>query len=447
MKTLAETDVLIVGGGPAGIGAALMAARGGARTTLVERYGRLGGAAINAMVSPFMGTSRSSILKEILDHLGNSQVDFATYDMKFAELLLKDNVEILLHTWAYKAVMKGKTVAGVHTVSKEGEAIIKAKVIIDASADGDIAFTAGAPFEMGRKGNGLAQPMSIMFRIAGVDKSRAMLCGSEECAKQRRVPEGTWEEVVLKGQATGELPKNIGVIRVYESPMPGCRTVNATQVNYVDGTKVADLTKAELEGRRQAFQVVAFLRKHAPGYEKACAAEMPATIGVRETRRFLGLEYLTKKDLVAGRKWDTAVVWDAFFCMDIHNPDGGGQTHGIAERVKPYDIPYGCLVPQKVDNLLVAGRCISGSHEAHASYRVMNIAISTGAAAGAAAALSALNNIKPRHLEVAEIQKQLMRSPSQFQRGSASSPSSLNLHGSKRQINKDSPRKKRCPSS
>ncbi len=190
--------------------------------------------------------------------------------------------------------------------------------------------------------------------------------------------------------------------------MKGMRFINATQINHVDGTKVEDLTKAELEGRKQAYQVLDFLRKHAPGYENAYIDVMPSVVGVRETRRFLGVDYLEKEDLIKGRKWPNAVVTGASFVIDIHNPDGVGQAEGFAARVKPYDIPYGCLVPQKIDGLLLSGRCISGSHEAHASYRVQCIAMATGVAAGAAGALSALNSVKPRDVDIANLQKTLL---------------------------------------
>lgn len=201
----------------------------------------------------------------------------------------------------------------------------------------------------------------------------------------------------------GELPENVGVIRTYATRRPSEVTVNATQVNYIDGTSPDDLTRAELEGRRQAHIVTEFLRKHASGYENCFISEMPTVIGVRETRRFLGCDYLTRADLLEGRKRPDAVVEDALFVIDIHNPDGPGQSEGSAVECRPYDIPYGCLVPREIDGLLLAGRCISGSHDAHASYRVMTICLGIGAAAGAAAAISARRRISPRQVKPEEI--------------------------------------------
>ena len=246
-----------------------------------------------------------------------------------------------------------------------------ARFAVDATGDGDVAFSAGAPFEQGRPSDGLVQPMSIMYRIAGVDETKGFSCGSEQEARTVRVPEGTWEEVVTRGQQTGELATTIGVVRLYRTQCPGERIVNATQVNAVDGTNVDDLTRAELEGRRQAYQVLDFVRKHAPGFEHAEIVMMPAVVGVRETRRFLGRAYLTRADLIQGRKWPNAVVRNASFPIDIHNPAGSGQAEGhehsvqgTAAKVRPYDIPYSGLIPRETDGLLLAGCCISGSHDA-----------------------------------------------------------------------------------
>jgi len=407
-----ETSVLVCGGGPAGVAAAIMAARQKAKVLLVERYGRLGGMAVQARVSPLMGNVKSDFVDEVLKQIGGRKPNLEQLDIQYAAMVQKASGDILLHAWAADVLTEGICVTGVKLLTKGGTIPIKAAVTIDATGDGDIAAMAGAEFEKGRPGDGLMQPASIMFTIENVDEKRAMLCDSEEQARYVRVPEGIWENVVATGQASGELPAAVGVIRVYAADVPGKRVINATQVNKVDGTNADDLTRAEIEGRNQANQVLAFLKKHAPGYEKAYISNMPAIVGVRETRRVLGTAYLTKDDLINGRKWPDAVVKAARFSMDIHNPAGSGQaegkTTGIQGRsvkVKPYDIPYGCLVPRKVDGLLMAGRCISGSHEALASYRVQCIALATGAAAGAAAAIAAKKNLQPRNVDAAEVQK------------------------------------------
>jgi hypothetical protein len=405
-----DVDVLIAGGGPSGIAAGIAAARQGAETLVVERYGRLGGGATTNLIQPFMGTVNSPFVAEMMHRLKHdplsetAETDTEVLDLIYADMLREAGAEILLHAWVFDVIKRGDRLVGAQMLSKQGILRIGAKVVVDATGDGDVAFTAGVPFERGRASDGLLQPMSIMFRIGGVDKARAFLCGGERQALKVRVPEGVWHEVVQRGSEEGELPPTVGVIRLYEGPRDE-RTVNATQVNYVDGTDVADLTRAEYEGRRQAVRVLQFLRRHAPGYEDAYIARMPAAIGVRETRRFLGMAYLRKEDLCSGRKWDTAVVKDANFVVDIHNPNGAGQADGLAERVQPYDIPYGCLVPRDIDGLLLAGRCISGSHEAHASYRVQRIVMAIGAAAGVAAAVAVQSGQQPRDVDAARIQR------------------------------------------
>lgn len=411
-ETRHETEVLVVGGGPAGMAAATVAARQGRKVLLVERYGRMGGMAVQAMVGPLMGSVKSRFVDEVLKRIGGRRIDMERLDLQYADLVSEAGASLWLHCWAAEALMDGQRVTGVRLASKQGKIQVQAKVVVDATGDGDVAALAGAVFEQGRPGDGLVQPMSVMYRLAGVDESQALTCGSEEEARKVRVPEGTWEEAVMRGQRSGELASTIGVIRLYRAFRAGERFVNATQVNEADGTKVADLTRAELEARKQAYQVLDFVRKHAPGYEKAYIAAMPMTVGVRETRRILGVEYLTRDDCIGGRKRPDAVVRDASFPIDIHNPKGSGQAEGegaqgSAARVKPYDIPYGCLVPRKIDGLLTAGRCISGSHDAHASYRVQCIAMAIGAAAGAAAAMAAKQGVMPREVDVAGVQKVL----------------------------------------
>lgn len=402
-----HADVLVCGGGPSGFAAATTAARMGARVLLVERHGRLGGMAVNALVGPFMGSVASPFVEQTLAQLGGREVDWERIDLDLATLVQEAGAEILLHAWATDVLQENNRVLGVRLLTKQGTIDVRADITVDATGDGDVASFAGAPFEQGRPGDGLLQPVSIMFRIAGVDEARAFVSSGEKRAKEIHVPGGTWEEVIHRGQARGELAPTVGVIRTYATRRKGERGINATQINHIDGTNPRDLTRSELEGRQQAYEVLDFMRKHAPGYEEAYITAMPAVVGVRETRRVLGTHYLTREDLVQGKKWPDAVVWDASFVIDIHNPDGSGQAEGLAAPVIPYDIPYGCLVPRETDGLLLTGRCISGSHDAHASYRVMAIAMAIGAASGTAAAIAVQDRVQPRDVDVTKVQSAL----------------------------------------
>jgi hypothetical protein len=396
-----------------------MAARAGARTLLVERYGRLGGMAVQAMVAPLMGSVKSAWVELILERIGGRHFDFEFVDLKYAGLLQEAGCGILLHAWAAEPTLEKGRVTGARLLTKQGYIRVGAAVTVDATGDGDLAAAAGAGFDIGRgkgpgwEADGLTQPVTIMFRVAGVDPKQTM----EAKRGGRggfRFPDGrSWNQFCKDACAAGELPPNVAMLRTYQGFRADERVINATQVNGVCGVSADDLTRAEFEARRQVEVVMAFLKKNAPGFGKAYVNGMPAVLGVRETRRIRGLEALEVSDLLGGRSFANAVVRGANFPIDIHNPAGAGQAQGVSEahplgkdpKVKPYDIPYGCLVPQGVGGLLAAGRCISGSHEAMASYRVQVIAMGTGVAAGVAAAAAACQRVEPRDVPAEEIQR------------------------------------------
>lgn len=421
-KKLSPVDVLICGGGPAGIAAAMMAARLGQKTLIVERYGRLGGMAVQALVGPLMGHVQSAWVDLMLEQIGGRIVDYEFIDLKYADLLEAAGAEILLHTRVVTPLLDGKQVTGARLLTRQGLVDVPAPVVVDATGDGEIAFAAGAEFDQGRdagpewSADGLTQPMTIMFRVSGVNHAETMEARGGR--NKFRFPDGrSWNELTKAANQRGELPESVGFVRTYLSQREDQRVINATQVNRLDGTNVWDLTRAELEARKQVPSILEFLRQNAPGFRDAYVSGMPAVIGVRETRRIRGLAYLTVQDLLAGRETDRAVVRRASFPVDIHNPSGIGQAQGVSEahplgkdpKVQPYGIPYGCLIPRGIGGLLVAGRCISGSHEAMASYRVQVIAMATGVAAGTAAALAAKQQIEPREVDVAKIREVVFR--------------------------------------
>ena len=413
-----SVDVLVCGGGPAGIAAAMMAARQGCNTLLVEQYGRLGGMAVQALVGPLMGSVRSAWVDHILEHIGGRTVDYEFIDLHYADLLRNAGAKSLLHVRVAEPLCEGSRVTGVRLLAKQGQIDVKAKITIDATGDGDVAFGAGAEYDQGRgagpswEADGLCQPMTIMFRVSGVVHEASMEAHGGR--RNYRFPDGrSWNEVTHDAHAKGQLPATVGFVRTYLSARDGDRVINATQVNGLDGVRAQDLTEAELEGRRQVKPIVEFLRKNAPGFQNAYVSAMPAVIGVRETRRIRGMAELTLRELLDGSASEAAVVRGASFPVDIHNPSGIGQAIGLFPgndlKVKPYDIPYGCLVPRQLDGLLMAGRCISGRHEAMASYRVQVIAMATGIAAGAAAAFAVQQHVEPRALDLAPVQQILFQ--------------------------------------
>src|SRR5687767_4070575 len=438
-----ETDVLVVGGGPAGLGAAVGAADAGARVVLAERYGFLGGNATAALVMPLMSFHTQQhqperrgvttllptdhgpgdpvvggVLARLLERLvkagGAIPPTLATgyvvpFDPEWFKLVALDlldeaGVQLLFHAFASGIIGESK-VEGVVFETKSGPLAIRAKVTVDCTGDADIAVQAGTPTEVGRL-DGLVQPMTLMFRMA--EFHRAAFEGYvKENPKEWRGVHGLWE-LVRKATAAGELKLPREDILFFATPHEGEVSVNSTRVTRVLGTDVWDLSYAEWMSRRQMRQIAEFLKQYVPGFEKSYVMQSGVNVGVRETRRIIGDYQLTADDVLSARKFDDAIARGAY-PVDIHNPTGSGT---VLKRLPPgeaYDIPLRALMPKNAEGLIVAGRCISGTHEAHSSYRVMPIVMATGQAAGVTAALAARRGVQPRALGTKEIQHELLR--------------------------------------
>ena len=410
----ANYDVIVVGSGPAGMGASLAAARNGARTLLIESLGRVGGISTSGMMSHFVGRVAAPIYHEILARAADKNpfnrgnvtkyIDPELLTLTYLEMLEEAGVELLLYTHFCDVIMDGKTVTGIICHNKDGFCQFGARVVIDASGDGDVAYAAGVPFEKGRESDGKMQPSTLMFKLGGVCTERAAYLGSFESTYQT-------ERGELQALAREHLPHPAGHVLLYRSTLPGIVTINMTNVTDIDGTSAADLTRAEMICRRQIPTIVEFLREYAPGYENCFVIGAASLIGVRETRRFRGEETITETDISEAVQHENAVVFDAYFNFDVHNVTGAGlDKTGVQHQFKQkngYTIPYGCLVPLEVDGLLLAGRNISGTHMAHSNYRAMPICVGIGVAAGAAAAMAVEEGITPRALDVRKIQKRV----------------------------------------
>ena len=440
----ANTDVLVVGGGPAGLGAAFGAAGTGARVVLVERYGFLGGNATAALVMPLMSFhTRSSAapakparnlmpsdhgpgdaviggaLKVFLDRLVASggaispsedtgfvvPFDPEIFKLVALDLLDQAGVELLFHAFASDVIGSGR-VEGVVFQTKSGPIAIRAGAVVDCTGDGDVAAYAGAPFEIGREPDGAVQPMTLMFRMVEFDRRAFDRYVAEHPGEWRGV-HGLWD-LIRMAEERGELDLPREDILFFGTPHEDEVSVNSTRVTHVLGTDVWDLSYAEAASRRQMRQLAAFLRRYVPGFERAYVAQSGVNIGVRETRRITGEYMLTADDVLGARKFPDAVARGTY-PIDIHSPTGSGTVLKHIPLGEAYDIPLRTLIPQRTDGLLVAGRCISGTHEAHSSYRVMPISMATGQAAGVAAALSVRSKKSVRDVAIDEVRAELRR--------------------------------------
>ncbi|SFK54143.1 FAD dependent oxidoreductase [Geodermatophilus ruber] len=321
------------------------------------------------------------------------------------DLLDGAGVRYLLHAFASGVRTEGRA-GEVVFETKSGPLVLSARATVDCTGDGDIAAAAGAPFEIGRERDGLVQPMTLMFRMVGYDEDAFGRYVAEHPDQWRSV-HGLWD-LVEEATAAGDLDLPREDILFFGTAHPGEVAVNSTRVSQVFGTDVFDLTHAEAVSHRQMAQVAAFLRDYVPGFGESYVVQSGVQVGVRETRRILGDYLLTGEDILIARKFDD-VIARGTYPVDIHNPNGRGTVLRSVPAGDAYDIPLRCLLPRDVDDLLTAGRCISGTHEAHSSYRVTPTAMATGQAAGVCAALAATSGRPPRQVEVAAVQAELVR--------------------------------------
>ena len=333
-------------------------------------------------------------------------IDPEIFKLVALEMLDTAGVDLLFHAFASGTLSDGGCLKGVVFETKSGPIVIKAKVVVDCTGDGDIAFHAGAPFEVGRLQDGSVQPMTLMFLIGGFEASKFQNY-VEKHVDQWNGVQGL-SDLMCEAVKNGELNVPRENILFFGSMHHDYVSVNSTRVTSVYGVDVWDLTRAELEGRRQVKQLTNFFRKYVPGFEKAFLAQTATNISVRETRRIMGEYKLTEEDVLNAHKFGDVIALGSY-PVDLHNPRGKGTFLKKIKAGSAYDIPLRCLVPLKIDNLLVAGRCISGTHMANASYRTMPICFATGQAAGVCAAISAKSNQKPRCTSAVKVQEELLK--------------------------------------
>lgn len=413
-----NVDVLVLGSGPAGVGAAISAAREGACTLLVEQTSDVGGVATSGLMSHWTGHTKGGFYEELLERTHHTYgpnpklsdeemkifIDHERLKTELLDMLEDSGAEVLLNTMACAPIMDGALIRGVIVESKSGRQAILAKIVVDCTGDGDIAARAGAEFTLGREADHSMQPMTLMVQVGGVDVERIEYVNAFE--ETYEIPEGDIQSVAKR-----YIKAPAGHALIYPSVFPSVVTLNMTNATGVDGTNAQDVTRAYIQCRRQLPEIMAFLTEHVPGFENSYLLKSAAQIGVRETRHFKGLYTLTEEDILSARIFDDWVITRAHFNFDVHNITGAGLDETgcqqkFAQR-QGYTIPYRCFVPEKVDGLLLAGRNISGTHMAHSNYRAMPICANMGQSMGIAAAICARNGYLPRALPVERLQTRL----------------------------------------
>lgn len=441
MKKELEFDVVIAGGGPAGINAAIAAGRAGAKTLLVERYGFLGGMSTVALVYPWMTfhteTGRQvikGIAQEIVERLMEIEgspghlrdtVGFTNtvtpyhpekYKLLALDMLEEAGVEVLVHSFIDSVEVEGNIIKSIRLVTKSGPIYVSAKQFVDTTGDADIAYLSGAPCLKGRDKDHKMQPLTMKFRMRGVDVAKIKEAMKKNPSNfYKKTPIAELDELPLTGVQgfykewnESGIPINRDQVLFFIGPENDEVLVNCTRVQGLDGTNVFDLTKGEREGRKQVMMMAEFLQSTIPGFEKASISAVGSQIGIRETRRIEGQYSLTIEDVIVGKKYDDTIAISGY-PVDIHDPTGRGVQANDIEGDGSYGIPYRCLVPKQIENLLVAGRCISTTHEALATTRLTPSCMATGQAAGTAAAIALADRVAPKDIDVVKLREYLAK--------------------------------------
>lgn len=411
MEYNSSYDFIVLGGGFTGCAAAIAAARQGLCVLLLESSGFLGGAASNCLIYPFMcysttvtaedGTRSRHLLSrgiftEIVEKL-NARGGFVDETLKVIldEMTTEAGVNVLFHATLCGVNKNGAHIESLSAATKAGVLTFRGDYFADCTGDADLCTYAGVPTMLGREKDNLCQPMTLCFRVANVDK--------KEFFAHLKEMQGLYKE----WQEAGKITNPRENILVFDHPIEGVLHFNTTRIVRLNPVDPFDVTKAEMEARRQVIELLEFFRaNNCPGMEHARLVYTAPDIGVRESRMLLGEYVLNQDDLVACTKFDDAVA-AGNYDIDIHNPEGSGTSHYYFPEGTWYTIPYRSLIPKASDctNLLVGGRCISCTHEAQASIRIMPICCTTGEACGIAAAAAKKDGASVQNADIREIQR------------------------------------------
>lgn len=414
-------DLIVVGGGFAGTAAAIEAARSGAKVLLLDKYNCLGGAAANCLVNPFMNYwtrdeknekkyLAGDLFLEIVEKLKESDAlleNERNFDEEILKLILnrmciESGVVLLFNTTVTDVRGEDGRILSLSALGKSKKLELIADNYIDATGDGELSMMAGCEYKLGRAADSLCQPMTLCFRMSGVDieeyrKLRDRQSGGEE---------PTINELYREYQKKGLIKNPRENVLIFFSLHDGTLHFNTTRIVKLDPTDPFDVTRAEIEAREQVFEMHKFLRDSFPCFKNSRVLSTALQIGIRESRKIVGEYTLTEEDILSLCRFDDTIAVSNYE-IDIHNPEGSGtRLHRFAQG-EWYEIPYRCLIPKGIKNMLVAGRCISSTHEAQASYRIMPYCCEIGQAAGAAMGLAVRDGVEPRAINVKELQANL----------------------------------------
>ncbi len=410
-----EYDVIVVGGGFAGSAAAIAAAREGVSVLLVEQSNCLGGAATNCLVNPFMGywtkidgkdhAICQGIFKEIneeMESFGKTvdrAINFNIFNEEYLKIILmrmaqKAGVKFLLRSYLTDATSENGEIKSITIANKSGNTILKAKRFIDATGDADLAHLAGFKTQLGRESDNLCQPMTLCFRLSNIDRAKY----DQE--------KGTINDLYKKFKSEGKIKNPREDVLKFDTLQEDILHFNTTRIVKLDPTNAEDLTKAEIMAREQVFEMFEFLRNNFEAFKHSHLISTAMQIGVRESRMIIGEHILTGEELKNCTKFKDSIALGNYD-IDIHNPEGSGTSHYYFGPGEYYTIPYRSLIPKNSKNLLVAGRCISATHEAQASVRIMAIVCCMGQAAGVASAISVSDNVNVKEVDITKLRNTL----------------------------------------
>ncbi len=413
-------DLIVVGGGLAGVCSAVSAKRKGLNVLLIERNGCLGGAISNNLVYPFMkfwewdqhynvkryiSTGLFTEIRQLINSFENAGKlagwelgQFKPEAVKCAldKIIVDAGVDLLFHAWVYDVQKENDRIKGVKALTKSGIMEFTADYFVDASGDGDLIYLSGCEYQMGRESDGLCQPMTTCFRMSGVDIAQMKKDYPELQKKYKQAKDNgkikNPRENILSMTGIGE----------------GILHLNTTRVIKLNPTDAFDITKAEIIAREQVYEIVNFLKSNSSAFKNSTVISIAPEIGIRESRKLKGMHILTVEEIKNCVKFDDAIALGNYE-IDIHNPSGTGTELYYFKEGEYYQIPYRCLCPKEYVNLLVAGRCLSAEHQAHAAVRILPICACMGQATGTAIALAKKTNTNTHTLDVTLLKEELIK--------------------------------------